>query len=144
MPSTSKVQRVPAVEGLFAETAQGPRLLGSTCSSCQTSYFPRSAQCHNPDCAGSDMQPAEFGPRGTLWSYAVQNYPPPPPVVWEKPYRPYAVGLVDMPGGLRVLGRIATADPMAVEVGCEVELVLEPLARNEAGEDVISWQFKPL
>jgi uncharacterized protein len=140
----SEVRRVHAVDGLFAETPEGPRLLGSKCGGCQTSYFPRSEICHNPDCNGSDMQPASFGPHGTLWSYAIQNYPPPPPVLSPQPYKPYGVGLVDMPGGLRVLGRLSTPDPMAVEVGCRVELVLEALTRNEAGEDVISWQFKPL
>jgi uncharacterized OB-fold protein len=140
----SDVKRVPAVEGLFADTAGGARLLGSRCDGCQTSYFPRSETCHNPDCDASRMNDAEFGPRGTLWSLAIQNYQPPPPVLSPEPYRPYAVGLVDMPGGLRVLGRIATGDPMAVEVGCEVELVIEPLARSEAGEDIVSWQFKPL
>ena len=46
--STSK--RVPAASGLFSETAEGPRLLGSKCASCGTPYFPRSAICHNPDC----------------------------------------------------------------------------------------------
>ena len=77
----SEVRRVHAVDGLFAETPEGPRLLGSKCGGCQTSYFPRSEICHNPDCNGSDMQPASFGPHGTLWSYAIQNYPPPPPFV---------------------------------------------------------------
>jgi len=135
---------VHAVEGLFAQTAEGPRLLGSRCASCTTPYFPRSSACHNPDCDEGKIEDATFGPRGVLWSCAIQNYPPPAPVIWDEPFQPYAVGLVDMPEGLRVLGRIATGDPESLEVGGEVELVIEPLATGEGGKPIVSWQFKPL
>ena len=54
---------LPVVEGLFTETAEGPRLLGSKCASCGTPYFPKSAVCHNPECSGSKMEDASFGPR---------------------------------------------------------------------------------
>ena len=49
---------INAVEGLFAETAEGPRLLGSQCRSCGTPYFPRGEVCHNPDCSSSAMEDA--------------------------------------------------------------------------------------
>ena len=135
---------VPVAEGLFAEMDDGPRLLGSKCASCGTPYFPRSAVCHNPDCGESKMEDASFGPRGTLWSCAIQNYPPPLPARYEEPYTPYAVGMVDMPEGLRVLGRISTDDPESVQVGAEVELVLERLYLDENGNEVITWKFRPI
>jgi uncharacterized OB-fold protein len=135
---------VPVAEGLFSETADGPRLLGSRCATCATPYFPRSAVCHNPECRESKMEEADFGPRGTLWSCAIQNYPPPAPARYEEPYTPYALGMVDMPEGLRVLGRISTDDPESVQVGAEVELVLERLYLDESGNEVITWKFKPI
>ena len=135
---------VPVAEGLFTEGADGPRLLGSKCASCGTPYFPRSAVCHNPECRESKMEEASFGPRGILWSCAIQNYPPPAPARYEEPYTPYALGMVDMPEGLRVLGRISTDDPEGVEVGAEVELVLERLYLDEEGNEVITWKFKPI
>src|SRR3989304_5079271 len=137
--TTSK--RVPVAEGLFIETAEGPRLLGSRSSICGTPYFPRSAVCHHPECRESKIEEASFGPRGTLWSCAIQNYPPPAPARYEEPYSPYAVGMVDMPEGLRVLARISTDDPKGVEVGAEVELVLERLYLDENGDEVITWKF---
>jgi uncharacterized OB-fold protein len=136
--------RVPIAEGLFTEAAEGPRLLGSRCASCETPYFPRSAVCHNPEGRESKMEEASFGPRGTLWSCAIQNYPPPAPARYEEPYTPYALGMVDMPEGLRVLGRISTDDPEGVEVGTEVELVLERLYLDENGNEVITWKFRPI
>ena len=135
---------VPVAEGLFTRAADGPRLLGSRCASCATPYFPRSAVCHNPECGKSQMEEASFGPRGTLWSCAIQNYPPPAPARYEEPYTPYALGMVDMPKGLRVLGRISTDDPEGVQVGVEVELVLERLYLDENGDEVITWMFKPI
>ena len=140
--TTSK--RVPVAEGLFIETAEGPRLLGSRCAGCGTPYFPRSAVCHHPECRESKIEEASFGPRGTLWSCAIQNYPPPAPARYEEPYAPYAVGMVDMPEGLRVLARISTDDPKRVEPGAEVELVLERLCLEENGNEVITWKFRPI
>ena len=133
-----------SAEGLFAETTDGPRLLGSVCATCKTPYFPRSAGCHNPDCDLSKMEDARFGPSGIIWSVSIQNYPPPPPVVCDDPFQPFAVGMIDLPEGLRVLGRIAANDPESVGVGDAVELILAPLGRDESGSEVISWQFQPV
>lgn len=138
------VRRIPIADGLFTETASGPRLIGSRCAACDTPYFPKSAVCHNPDCTGSRMQEATFGPRGTLWSCAIQNYPPPAPARYDQPYTPYAMGVVDLADGLRVLGRMSTDDPHGLEVGMDVELVLEPLCHDENGNELITWKFRPL
>jgi len=137
-------KRVPVVEGLFSEGDEGVRLLGSRCATCGTPYFPRSALCHHPDCSQSKMEDAGFGPRGMLWSCSVQNYPPPPPAKFDEPYVPYALGVVDLTEGLRVVGRMAVDDPDDVKVGVDVELVLEPLCREEDGTELITWMFRPI
>jgi uncharacterized OB-fold protein len=137
-------KRVPVAEGLFAETAEGPRLLGSRCRTCGTPYFPKSPVCHNPDCAESRVEDAAFGPRGTLWSCAIQDYPPPAPTRYDEPYKPYAMGVVDLAEGLRVLGRIAIDDPRAVEVGVDVELIVDTLCHDAEGNEVVTWKFRPL
>lgn len=136
-------KRVPVAEGLFAETKEGPRLLGSKCPACGTPYFPKSPVCHNPDCREKGLEDATFGPQGKLWSYSIQYYPPPPPAKFDEPFAPYALGLVDLPEGLRVLARISTADPEGLQVGIDVELVLEKLYRDGSGNDVITWKFRP-
>src|SRR3990172_8390540 len=134
---------VPVIEGLFAETAEGPRLLGCRCVTCGTLYFPRTAACRNPDCAESKLEAAGFGPRRPLYSCAVQNFPPPPPARYDEPFVPYAVGLVDLAEGLRVLARISTDDVGALRIGSEMELVLEPLCREGDGREIITWKFRP-
>ncbi len=133
---------IPVAEGLFAETANGPRLLGSTCASCDTPYFPKAAICHNPNCTDSKLQDAEFGPHGKLWSFTVQVYPPPPPAKYDEPFEPYALGLVDMTEGLRVLAKVSTDDLTSVKVGADVELVIEKLYTNPEGNEVTTFKFR--
>jgi len=134
-------ERVPVVPGLFEETAQGAKLLGSKCATCNTSYFPKAAICHNPQCNESKMEDAAFGGKGTLWSYSIQDFPPPPPHKFDKPYVPYALGVVDFPNGLRVMGQMSVERFEDLEVGGEVELVIEPLF-HEDDKTFVSWKFK--
>ncbi len=133
---------IPVAEGLFAETANGPRLLGSKCASCDTPYFPKAAICHNPNCNDSKLEDAEFGPHGKLWSFTVQVYPPPPPAKYDEPFEPYALGLVDMTEGLRVLAKVSTDDFTSVKVGANVELVIEKLYTNAEGNEVTTFKFR--
>jgi uncharacterized OB-fold protein len=140
----TKKTRVPAVEGLFAETADGPRLLGSKCRGCGAVYFPKDTVCHNPDCDDLEMEDAAFGPTGTIWGCAIQNYPPPPPALTREPYEPYAMGLIDLDDGLRVMGRIDVDDPMDATVGGRVELVIGELCDDDEGNEIVTWMFRPI
>ncbi len=137
-------EQVPVIEGLFANTSNGPRLLGSRCRDCGTPYFPKAARCHHPRCGGGETADTEFGPRGKLWSWAIQNYPPAPPARYEEPYVPYATGVVDLDDGLRVVGRMSVDDPESLQAGSEVELTIEMLCRDEQGRELVTWKFKPL
>ena len=132
----------PVAEGLFAETANGPRLLGSKCAGCDTPYFPKAAICHNPTCNDSKLEDAEFGPHGKLWSYTVQVYPPPPPAKYDEPFEPYALGLIDLAEGLRVLAKVSTDDLTSVKVGGDVELVIEKLYTNPEGNVISTFKFR--
>ncbi len=136
-------KRVPVVEGVFAETAEGPRLLGSKCASCGTTHFPRSPVCRNPDCDDKKVEDVALSPRGRLWSYTIQHYKPPPPARFDEPFSPYGVALVDLPEGIRVLSMMTTGDADELKVGMEVELVLEALYHDDDGNEVITWKFRP-
>lgn len=134
-------ERIPAVEGLFREEADGTaRLLGSRCASCGTPYFPKTDRCRHPECSDSKIEDAEFGPTGALWSYSVQNYPPPAPARYDEPYTPYAVAVVDLDEGLRVVGRLT--DGASPKAGTPVELVVAPLCHEEDGSELITWMFR--
>lgn len=136
--------RIPVAEGLFAETADGARLIGSRCASCKTPYFPKVDYCRHPECTSSQIEDAGFGPDGTIWSCAIQDYPPPPPAKFDKPYQPYAMAVVDLADGLRVLGQIKTDDIRSVQPDQKVTLVIDTLCHDEAGNEVVTWKFRPV
>jgi uncharacterized OB-fold protein len=125
--------RVPAVDGWFT-TGDEPHLIGAHCPQCGTYVFPpRSGDCPNPGCDAAELQPTPLSRRGTLWSYAENRYPPPPPFVAGEVFEPYALAAVELEAeGMIVLGQVAkgilAADlrvgmPMVLELG---ELLPEP------------------
>ena len=136
-------KRVPVAEGLFEETADGARLLGSRCATCNSTYFPKSPVCHNPKCSGSAVEDTSFCPIVGGWSYSVQHYAPPLPAKFDEPYEPYTLGLVDLPEGLRILGRISTDGVAELKSGMDVELIIDRIYSDDDGNDVVSWMFRP-
>ncbi|MDI6909135.1 OB-fold domain-containing protein [Nocardioides sp.] len=135
----------PAVDGWFT-TGPQPALLGSRCTTCGTVFFPRAAGfCRNPACAGEEFEETELSRRGTVWSYTDAQYQPPPPYVPRTdPYEPFALAAVELPEGLVVLGQVADGYGVAdLRVGAEVELVVETLYADEAGERT-TWRWKPV
>jgi uncharacterized OB-fold protein len=139
----------PAID--WFTTGPEPALLGSTCTSCGTVYFPRlpeDAFCRNPACDGTAFDSTELSRRGRVWSYTDAQYQPPPPYLPRggegAEYRPFALAAVELPEGLVVLGQVADGYGVAdLSVGAEVELVVEPLHTDADGEKSI-WRWKPV
>jgi uncharacterized OB-fold protein len=136
---------LPAVEGWFT-TEDEPALLGSRCTACGTVFFPKESQfCRNPACSGESFEELALSRRGRVWSYTDAQYQPPPPYISRTdPYVPFALAAVELPEGIVVLGQVADGYGVAdLRVGTEVELVVEPLYADEAGERSI-WRWKPV
>lgn len=135
----------PAIEGWFT-TGPEPALIGSRCTTCGSTFFPRTTGfCRNPRCAGEEFEEAELSRRGRVWSYTDAQYQPPAPYVpASDPYEPFAIAAVELPEGIVVLGQVAQGYGVAdLEVGREVELVVEPLHTDETGTRTI-WKWRPV
>lgn len=135
----------PAIAGWFTTGAE-PALVGSRCTTCATVYFPRTAGfCRNPLCQGESFDEVELSRRGRIWSYTDAQYQPPPPYLPRtEPYQPFALAAVELPEGLVVLGQVAEGYVVAdLEVGAEVELVVETLYTDESGDRTI-WRWRPV
>jgi uncharacterized OB-fold protein len=89
------------------------------------------------------VEQALLGRRGELYSYTVQHYRP-PALFRIDDWAPYAIGLVALPEGLKVMARLAGVELDALEIGTTVELVLEPLYRDESGHDVLTYAYAPI
>ena len=76
---------------------------------------------------------------GRLWAWTAVTAAPPG-------YRgeiPYGFGVVELPDGLRVLGRLTESDPGRLSAGDEMVLVLEALHTTDDGHPVLTYAFAP-
>src|SRR4051794_13173816 len=122
----------PAIEGWFT-TGEAPALIGSTCTTCSTVFFPRCVDsegagfCRNPACDGDEFADTELSRRGRVWSYTDAQYQPPAPYIAPTdPYVPFALAAVEIPEGIVILGQVADGYTVNdFKVGDEMELVVE-------------------
>jgi len=134
----------PIDEGLFTGPADAPQLVGSRCDACSEVTFPRQSSC--PNCTSSKTEEVLLSRRGTLWTWTVQGFPPPsPPFAGDaENFVPFGVGYIELPEGIRVESRLTENDPSKLEIGMEMELVLEKFAVGEDGDDIMTFAFQPV
>ena len=137
--------RVPVIEGMFREEADGSgRLLGGRCPTCGASFFPKQwSFCRNPACGGTELDDVELSPRGALWSYTDNRYAPPPPYPARDPFEPYGVAAVELAEErMVVLGQLAAGTDVAgLAVGREMELIVEPLFETDDAVHTV-WKWR--
>ena len=137
--------QVPIAEGLFTWPAANPALLGSRCKDCGIATFPAADSCMA--CSGQNVSVEELPGRGTLWTWTVQQFMPKTPYKSNETmenFTPYGVGYLELPGGVRVEGRLTENDPGKLHIGMEMDVVFEPYRTDDNGDEVISFFFKPV
>ncbi|QFU75149.1 DNA-binding protein [Halioglobus maricola] len=137
--------RVAITEGLFTWPSEQPALLASRCNNCGIASFPAGQSCMA--CSGQDVSLEELPNRGTLWTWTIQQFMPKPPYAsgeTMETFKPYGVGYVELPGGVRVEGRLTESDPAKLAIGMEMEVVFETFRTEENGDEVVSFFFKPV
>jgi len=136
--------KVPIAEGLFTWPSDNPALLASRCRQCGIATFPAAESCMA--CSGQDVSIEELPHKGTLWTWTVQQFMPKSPYhsnETPETFKPYGVGYVELPGGVRVEGRLTENDPKKLHIGMEMELLFDTYRVEESGDEVISFFFKP-
>jgi uncharacterized OB-fold protein len=132
----------PIAEGLFTWPSPSPQLIGSRCLSCGEVTFPFQQSC--PACASESVEEILLSRRGSLWTWTIQRFPPPHPYIGDpKSFEPFGVGYVELPEGIRVEGRLTTADPEQLEIGQTMELVIERFGEGEDGASLMTFAFAP-
>lgn len=145
MDSISKRQ-IPVKEGLFTWPSDRPQLIASRCSACEDVAFPRQQSC--PDCSSDDVEEILLSRRGTVWTWTIQNFPPPiPPYAGSgdrDTFIPYGVAYIELPEGIRVEARLTENDPEKLSIGMEMELVIEKFADDDEGNELVTFAFQPV
>lgn len=110
-------------------------LLGSKCRSCGAHFFPVREACAG--CLGQDLETVRFSTEGTLYTYSVVRQSTPAFEV------PYALGYVDFPEGVRIMGQLAGVDFDKITIGMPMTLALEPFGEDEEGNPLTGYRFRP-
>ncbi len=118
----------------FWRAAREGRLMIMHCRACDRPYFYPRRYC--PRCWSDETEWREASGRGTIYTYSVVHQNPAPPF---RDWAPYAVLLVDLDEGVRVMAdwdRESALDRLAV--GLPVQVTFEAVS-----DDVSLPRFRP-
>jgi len=110
-------------------------LLGSRCRSCGAYFFPIREACAG--CLSDDLETIRFSTEGTLYTYSIVRQSTPAFEV------PYALGYVDFPEGVRIMGQIGGCEFDEIRIGMPMVLSLEPFGEDEEGNSLTGYRFRP-
>ncbi|MER7971951.1 OB-fold domain-containing protein [Streptomyces sp. NPDC096080] len=99
----------------FWEGVRGHRLLVQRCAACAALRFPWLPGCGG--CGSPEWTPVEASGAGTVYSYVVMHHPPFP--AFEPPY---AVALIELAEGVRMISNVVGVPPGEVRVGLPVDV----------------------
>ena len=128
----------PIADNLFTWPSDQPKLLGSRDTETGRYFFPaKKSNTH---------EQVELSRKGKLWTWTVQRFMPKTPYIGaETPedFKPYAVGYIELPGEIMVESRLEGVDPEDLKIGMEMELSIDPFVKNEDGEELMMFSFRP-
>jgi uncharacterized OB-fold protein len=142
------VTTVPIAEDLIAWDDPGdttPSLIGGECDHCGAFTFPLGNSC--PRCGIQSPRRVLLNRQGTIWSWTTQGFAPKAPfsgtALLQEPFQPWLVGLVELPGQLRLESIITGTTADQIHIGMAVRLTTIPFRTDEQGRHVISFAFEP-
>jgi hypothetical protein len=134
--------RIGVREGLLSmplDDLNAVRLVGSRCSQCHETTLGTNSVC--PNCGGDRVTALPLSKQGTLWTYTVVRYKPPGDYKGPDPFVPFAMGLVELPEGLRVLTPLE-GDVAGFKIGMPLQFHAFLRSRAEKPQ-VVSFAFRP-
>jgi len=118
----------------FWQAAREGRFLIMHCRPCDRPYFYPRRYC--PRCWSDQTEWREASGRGTLYTYSVVHQNPAPPF---RDWCPYAVVVVDLEEGVRVMGNWdRSADLKRLVVGLPVQVTFE-----QVNDEIALPRFRP-
>jgi uncharacterized OB-fold protein len=115
------------------------RLMASRCGDCSETTLGSNRVC--PNCGGAQLAALPLSRAGKLWTYTVVRHKPPGDYQGPDPFVPFAMGLVELPEGLRVLAPLE-GDLARVTIGMPLQFRAFVRPGSTAPE-VVSFAFAP-
>ncbi len=115
-------------------------VFGSKCKHCGEVSIGTNDGCLN--CGGSEIQRVTLANEGTLWTYTIIRHKPPGDYLGPDPFEPYALGLVELPDGIRVMAPLV-GDVDKFEIGSVVRSVPWVLVSDD-GKAYRAFRYAPV
>jgi len=119
----------------WREIPQRYRTEAGKCDSCGTVYFPPRRVC--AECAGREFSTVSLSNQGKVDTFTIIKVAPDE----FSDLAPYAVGLVELDDGVRIMCQVVDCDPDTIEIGMPVELEFR-LLRAEGSAGVLFYGYK--
>lgn len=133
---------IPIEEGLFYQPSspdEKPYLIGMKCKRCGLKAFPKTPVC--PRCLERDtMEETHIYGKGRLESFSIVQAALPG---FKAPSIQAYINLEDGP---RIWSLVTGCEPTdeALKPGMEMELVIAKVREDSQGNEIVSYQFKPV
>lgn len=112
-------------------------LVGFRCQECGTNVFGQATFCQS--CTSSDLEPADLGRKGVLYSYTIVRIPP---AGWPGQV-PYVLGQVELPSGPQVLAEVIDCEHGKLRIGLAVELAVQAVSAEGGGPAKLVYKWRP-
>lgn len=135
-------KRIPVQEGLFylpSSPEEKPYLIGAKCRVCGYVSFPKLLVC--PCCVMKDtMEEIHISGKGTIDTFSI-CYAALPGF-----QAPSIQAYINLDEGARIWSLITDVEPSDenLGIGMDVELTIGKLRDDAAGNEIVSYQFKPV
>jgi uncharacterized protein len=114
---------VSEISKVFWDATRRKELIVQWCVDCDAPFFYPRAVC--PVCIGENIEWRRCSGRGTVYAVTVEHHPQNPMMASRAPY---AVALVELEEGIRMLTNIVGCTPKNVAVDMHVTVTWEPLS----------------
>ena len=111
------------------------RLLGNRCEVCGTEHFPPAYRCKK--CGSEKLEDAEMPRTGKIFTYTILHEPLP----GFEDQAPFAIAVVELPNGARVLSQIVDSPADSVRTGAKVHAVIRRV-RVDGDSGQIQYGYK--
>jgi len=116
----------------FAEELAEGKIMATLCKKCGRKYYPPRADCEG--CMENDMEWSPVGGEGNLVTFT-KIYVPPDQFAVRPPLMPFSslqfdpcpIGLLEVEGGLRIMGWIPKVDLKKIRVGMKMKALPQTL-----------------
>jgi uncharacterized OB-fold protein len=116
-------------------------LMGTRCHDCGEVFMGKAVACEQ--CQSENLESIPLSGTGKLYSYTIDWNKPGGDYRGPEPYQPFAVGLVELPEGIRIVSALTDCDFDRLRTNMELELSVEELYQDAGGNTVVTYKFKP-